>query len=390
MARILWVTTVPATAGFVLPLAARLGERGNYVELACGPGEHLEMLLSHFPVSLVSLQRNPLTLANLRAVIQLYRLIRRGHFDIVHSYTPVAGVIGRIAAHIAGVPIIIHSVLGSFLVDEVPAWQRLLYLASERMLGRWTDLFITLNEADSRDLVTHQIASEVKVASLRYEFGVDLTRFDPDRVDKSKIETLRHELGLTSSAPVLGFIGRLVGEKGILDLFKAFTILRHLGYEAQLLFVGDVLASDRDQESLGELRHRIAAQGLEGSVIFAGYRQDIPDLISLMDVVILPSHREGFPRIPVEAAAMGKPAITTTTRGHEVAVIDGVTGLVVPIADPIRLARAIETLVRDPALARQMGRAGFERARELFDEQRIVDTQMAHYDKAIQDSGVAL
>lgn len=390
MAHILWVTTVPATAGFVLPLATRLGERGNCIELACGPGEHLDTLLSHFPVSLVSLRRNPLALANLKAITQLYRLIKQGHFDIVHTYTPVGGVIGRIAARIAGVPIIIHSVLGSFLVDEVPAWQSFLYLSSERLLGRWTDLFITLNDADSRDLVTHHIASEAKVASLRYEFGVDLTKLDPDRLDKSKIAALRHELGLATGVPVLGFIGRLVRDKGILDLFEAFTIVRHLGYAVQLLFVGDVLASDRDQESLGELRRRIAERGLQNCVIFTGYRQDIPELIAIMDVVILPSHREGFPRIPVEAAAMGKPAITTTTRGHEVAVIDGVTGLVVPIADPMRLAQAIETLVRDPALARLMGRAGFERARELFDEQRIVDTQIALYHRAIGDSDIAL
>lgn len=390
MARVLWVVTVPGTAGFVLPFAARLAERGNHLEFACGPGEHLDKLLSRFPVSLVSLQRNPLALANLRASLELYRLIRRGHFDIVHTYTPVAGVIGRIAAHLAGVPVIIHSVLGSFLVDEVPGWQRFLYLASERMLGRWTDFFITLNDADSQDLVTSHITSEAKVASLRYEFGVDLARFDPARLDESKIKTLRHELGLTPGGPVLGFIGRLVREKGILDLFEAFTMLRGSGYAAQLLFVGDVLSSDRDQESVGELRRRVAEQGFEDSVIFAGYRQDIPDLIALMDVVILPSHREGFPRIPVEAAAMGKPAITTTTRGHDVAVIDGVTGLVVPIADPTRLAQAIETLVRDPALARQMGRTGFERARELFDEQKIVDMQMAHYHRAIRDSGIAL
>ncbi len=390
MARILWVTTIPATAGFVLPLAARLAERGNYVQLACGAGEHLELLLSHLPVSLVSLRRNPLAPGNLRAVIELYRLIKRGHFDIVHSYTPVGGVVGRIAARIAGVPVIIHSVLGSFLVEEVPAWQRFLYLASERMLGRWTDLFITLNDADSTDLVTYHIAPETKAASLRYEFGVDLTRLDPDRLDKARLEVLRCEFGLTPGLPVLGFIGRLVGDKGILDLFEAFRILRNRGHAAQLLFVGALLATDRDQESLEELKRRITEQGLESSVIFTGYRQDIPDLIALMDIVILPSHREGFPRIPVEAAAMGKPAITTATRGHEVAVVDGTTGLVVPIADPARLAQAMETLIRDPALAQQMGRSGLARTRELFDERKIVDAQMALYQRAVQDSGIAL
>lgn len=390
MARVLWVVTVPGTAGFVLPFAARLAERGNHLEFACGPGEHLDKLLSHFPVSLVSLQRNPLALANLRAILALYHLIKRGHFDIVHTYTPVAGVIGRIAAHLAGVPVIVHSVLGSFLVDEAPAWQRFLYLASERMLGRWTDFFITLNDADSQDLVRHHITSGAKIASLRYEFGVDLTRFDPDRLDESKIQTLRHELGLTPGVPVLGFIGRLVREKGILDLFEAFMMLRGSGYAAQLLFVGSVLSSDRDQESLGELRRRITEQGLEDSVVFTGYRQDVPDLIALMDVVILPSHREGFPRISIEAAAMGKPAITTTTRGHEVAVIDGTTGIVVPIADPARLAQAMETLVRDPMLAQQMGRAGLERARELFDERKVVDMQMAYYHRAARDSGITL
>jgi len=322
----------------------------------------------------------------LSAIIDLYHLIRRGKFDIVHTYTPVAGVVGRIAAHFAGVPVIIHSVLGSLLVDEVPTWQRLLYLTSERMLGRWTNLFITLNDADSRDLIKHHIAPQAKVASLRYEFGVDLAEFNPERIDERQVEALRHEFGLELDIPVVGFVGRLVGEKGILDLFDAFAAIRQRGHQVKLLFVGDVLISDRDQESVRELKRRVAEEGLEDEVIFTGFREDVPALIALMDVVVLPSYREGFPRIPIEAAAMGKPAITTATRGHEVAVIEGETGLVVPISDVNSLAQAIERLIGDPVLAQRMGTAGLRRARELFDEQKILEQQIVYYAKAIHNA----
>ena len=300
MTRILYITRVPLTAArFVLPLARKLSERGNHVEFAYGPGEGMdEMLSSVFPVTLLPMEEKSLALRNLRAIAVLYRLIKRSKFDVVHTYSPVAGVIGRVAAHLAGTPVIIHTVIGSLMVRGVPLLHRILYLISEWILGRWAVLFIALNDTSAHDLVRYHLAPAHKVVSLRYEFGVDLSEFDPARIDKREVEALRDRFGLAPGIPVIGFVGRLIGTKGILDLFDAYIILRQHGYRAKLLYVGDVLTTDKDQHSISELRRRVAEAGLQDDVVLVGFQKDVPLYLAVMDVVVLPSHREGFPRIP--------------------------------------------------------------------------------------------
>ena len=391
MSRILYVTRVPLTAArFVLPLARKLTERGNHVEFAFGPGEYLDaMLSSGFPVTLVPMQKNSFALSNFRAVTALYRLAKEGEFDAVHTYSPVAGVVGRIAAHFAGVPVVIHTVIGSLMVRGVPLLHQFLYLMSEWVLGRWVTLFITLNDTAAHDLVKYHLAPPEKVASLRYEFGVDLSEFNPDRIDKHAVEAVRYRFGLEQGIPVVGFVGRLIGTKGILDLFDAYATIRRNGYQVKLLYVGDVLTSDKDQHSIRELKRRVVGAGLQDDVVFAGFQKDVPLYMALMDIVVLPSHREGFPRIPVEAGAMGKPSVITATGGAEVAVEDGKTGFVVPIGDVNRLAEALESLIRDPMLAQRMGAAGLARARELFDQDKILEQQVDYYRTAFQNTSDA-
>ena len=162
-------------------------------------------------------------------------------------------------------------------------------------------------------------------------------------------------------------------------MFEAYRLIRAGGTRAKLLFLGDVLTTDKDTAALRTLRQLVAGAAFADDVRFLGFQQDVPLYLSLMDVVVEPSHHEGFPRIPVEAGAMGKPSVCTAVPGAEVAIEEGRTGLIVPIRDPRRLSEAVRKIIADPALAREMGERARRRVVELFDERAIVDQQLRIY-----------
>jgi glycosyltransferase involved in cell wall biosynthesis len=379
--KFLYITRVPITAvGFIFPLAHRLRERGNLVEFAFGPGNGLkEVEQSGFPFTMLEMDKNSRSLRNIGVVDKLSKIIKRGDYDVVHTYSPVIGIYGRFAAYKAKAPVIIHSVIGSVLASGVPFSDRLMYFLSELATSRMVDLFITLNDTDARAMVKYRLASAQKVVSLKYEYGVNLKEFNPEIIDSSNLKSIRTKLGLEEGTPVIGFVGRMIGAKGILDLFEAYRLIRANGIRAKLLYVGDVLSTDKDGESFGVLKTMVKDAGLEDDVIFLGFQDDVPFNISLMDVVVHPSHHEGFPRIPIEAGAMRKPSVCTAVSGAEVAVENGETGFIVPIRDPARLSNAIETIISNPALALEMGNKARQRVVKLFDQDNIVDQQIRIY-----------
>lgn len=381
MIKILYVTRVPITAvRFILPLANRLRERGNEVDFAFGPGEGLqEMVNSGFTLNILTMDKKSRSAKNAGVVLELRQIIKNGHYNVVHTYSPIIGIYGRIAAIRTNTPVVIHSVIGSLLASGVPLLHRALYVSSELATSHMVDLFITLNDIDADDMVKYKLAPAAKVVSLKYEYGVDLRDFKPECIDRKYFEEVRSQYGLVPSIPVIGFIGRMIGAKGILDLFEAYRQIRNNGVMAKLVYLGDVLSTDKDQTTVSYLKKMVKDADFENDVVFLGFQKDVPFYISLMDVVVLPSHHEGFPRIPVEAGAMGKPSVSTATSGAEVAIEEGKTGFIVPIKDPTLLAEAINKIITDPALAQAMGNQARQRVVDLFDQEKIVEQQVQIY-----------
>jgi glycosyltransferase involved in cell wall biosynthesis len=228
-------------------------------------------------------------------------------------------------------------------------------------------------------MVKYRLARAEKVALLKYEYGVDLHKFKPESIDKDHLDVVRKQHGLENGIPVIGFIGRMIGDKGILDLFEAYRQIRQNGVMAKLAYLGHVLSTDKDQTSISRLKGLVKEAGFEADVVFLGFQRDVPFYISMMDVVVLPSHHEGFPHIPVEAGAMGKPSVSTATAGIEVAIDEGKTGFIVPIKDPRRLGEALQEIITNPILAQTMGANARQRVVTLFDQDKIVDQQMQIY-----------
>jgi glycosyltransferase involved in cell wall biosynthesis len=205
-------------------------------------------------------------------------------------------------------------------------------------------------------------------------------------VDPAAAERVRRELALPPDAPVVGFVGRLVAEKGVLELLAAArTVLDHLP-TARFLFVGPL-----DREKPDALHPGVARDyGLAGACTFAGMRQDMPELYALMDLFVLPSHRESFPRSPMEASAMGRPCVVTAVPGCCEAVQHGRNGLLVPLGDVEALAAAILRLLAGPGEARRLGREGRRLALERFDERFVFGRVEAAYARLLAEKGLSL
>lgn len=382
--KVLQLAAVDGTVKFLLlPLIDCLIEEDYEVHIACSPGQHLRELEDQgYSVHSIPIARRISPFSNLSSLWRLYRLIRCERFDIVHVHTPVAAVLGRVAAKLARVPVIIYTAHGFYFHELMAPWKRRLIIWVEKVLGRCcTDMLFTQSSEDRETAIRAGIANERKIIWIGN--GVDAGGFvvesDP---------AVRAELGLSPNDKIVGFVGRLVREKGVEELLKAMGQVIEAIPEAKLLIVGDTLASDRDRRTTERLQKLIQRNNLEAVIKFTGFREDIPELLTIMDLFVLPSHREGMPRSILEAMAAGKPVVATNIRGCREEVVHGETGYLVPVRDPDKLAEAIIGILSDRMLSERMGKAGRQRAIEFFDEAQILEKQLAVYQKLIRQKGL--
>ncbi len=300
---------------------------------------------------------------------ELIRIFRRERFDLVHTHNPKPGVMGRIAARLAGVPCVVNTVHGLYATREDRPARRLTVLALERLAARFSDLELYQSEEDR---AWARGVPSIDRKAVHLGNGCDLSRFDPGRVSGERCSEVRRELGIPDNAVVVGTVARMVREKGLLELFEAARIVRRVHPEATFLMVGD-----RDPDKADSLTQAEMA-GAAPDVVFTGWRTDLPDLLAAMDLFVLPSWREGLPRSAIEAAAMGLPLVLTDIRGCREIVRDGEEGRLVPPRDPVRLAEAIAALVGEPEERTRMGKAAHARARERFDGLAVARKVVVH------------
>jgi glycosyltransferase involved in cell wall biosynthesis len=382
--RVLTISTIDMTLGkLLLPVISALRDTGFTSECAAADGPYAQELRAQgFEVHPIAFRRKVISPSHLLAFVQMFLLMRRRRYDVVHVHTPFAQVIGRIAAKCAGVPLILYTSHGFQFHESRSKWARAVIIAIERWLGRGTDMIFTQSKEDAETAVAIGIAPKSKV--LWIGNGISLDHFGPGPKDLELLE----QFSLESTDRVVGFIGRIVREKGILELIEAMSRVVSKAPATKLLVVGDTLASDGDTAAKGLVKESIKRLGIEDKVRFAGLRDDIPDLLRIMDVFVLPSWREGMPRSIIEAMASRLPVIATDIRGCREEVVHGETGLLVPPRAAENLAEAILVLVLDRELAIKMGESGQERAKQHFDERRVVERQLIAYDELIKKIGL--
>lgn len=354
---------------FLLPLMRAQRDAGHEVVGVCARGQLAAKVEAEgFRVIDAPIRRSRNPLALWRAFSALRALFAAERFDMVHAHTPVAALAGRPAAKRAGAGKVVYTAHG-FYFHEHMAWPlRATHVALEWFGGRFTDVLFTQAAEDADTARALGLCKGGIVVAIGN--GSDPARFRPAGPDEDTRARIRAELGSPEAAPAFVMIGRLVAEKGYPELFRAMREAP----DAELWVVGERLASDH-AESIERDIAAIPAE-LAPRIRFLGYRGDVPDLLRAADAFVLPSHREGMPRSIVEAMLTGLPVIATDIRGSREEVLDGETGLLVPVRDEKALGEAIVKLAADPALRARLGAAGLRRARALYDERRVVERQM--------------
>lgn len=374
--KVLQVTAVDITVKYLLlPLIDRLRKEGYNVQIATSPGRYTEQLRKDgYIINTVDIGRKIRPVANLKAIFALCRLIKKEKFDIVHVHSPLAAMLGRIAAKMAGTAVVIYTAHGFYFHENMTKWKRRCIVWIEKILGRMCTDILLLQSAEDRETAIREGISLPQNA-VWISNGVDINKFMPFSPD----EKLQALLGIKKEDKVVGFAGRIVREKGIEELVKAIGLVKERVSSVKLLIVGDTLQSDRDTGAKEDIRRVIAENSLEENVVFAGLRDDMPQVYALMDVFVLPSYREGMPRSILEAMACGLPVVATDIRGSREEVVDGVTGKIVPSREVKPLADAIREILVDKEIALKMGSAGRKRVEAEFDEEMVLDKEVEVY-----------
>ncbi|MCP9852093.1 glycosyltransferase family 4 protein [Synechococcus sp. HJ21-Hayes] len=363
---------------FLLPLVDGMREEGWQVVAICSDGKEIAGLRAQgYCIKTIPIARSMNPFFALRSLIQLTRFFRRQSFDVLHVHTPVAALIGRMAARLAGIPLVVYTAHGFYFHDHMPQWKRAFFVQLERIAGHFTDLLFCQSKEDAATAIHEGIAPESRVVAIGN--GVDPRRFNPQNVATS--ETVRFALGIPRDAFVVGLIGRQVREKGIGEFLGAMTSLANRHTHLWVLLIGERLASDHDQ---GVVAAFAAAQDVLGHRLMAlGSREDIPQLLVAMDLFCLPSWREGMPRTIIEAMMMAKPVVATNIRGAREEVVPEETGLLVPVRSPGELAAGVERMLLNPGWGTRLGKAGRERALRLYDENHVIAAQIKLINKEV-------
>ncbi|MGD2101273.1 MAG: glycosyltransferase family 4 protein [Acidimicrobiia bacterium] len=316
--------------------------------------------------------------ADVRSAVELWRILRRTPLTILHTHNPKPGVYGRILGRLAGVPVVVNTLHGFYATKTDPMAKRLVVYGLEGLAARFSDAELHQNPEDLELAGRSGIVPHGRGRLLGN--GIDLSRFDPS--DKSGARArIRDEIGADDSDVVVGTVGRLVAEKGYLELFEA---VERVGPGFVFVVVGPA-----DLDKPDSLPAEVVERARSAGVRFLGMRTDMEDIYAGLDLFVLPSHREGFPRAAMEAAAMGLPVIATDIRGCRQVVRHGVNGLLVPVGEPDALAKAIETVGEDREVMAEMSAESHRIAREEFDERRVVDIVMSTYRETLEAKGLA-
>ena len=386
--RVVHVTTVPDTLDFLAGLIKATKKKGFEVHVVSSPGDRLQRFADRVGVTChgISMARRVDPLRDLVALIRLWREFRHLRPTLVHAHTPKGGLLGMIAAWMARVPTRIYTIHGLPLQTAV-GWKRRLLWCSERL---------SCLLAHERFCVSHSLGQAVEdegiCPSRRLQVlgagsvgGVDaLGQFDPARLGAEAREGNRRQLGIPAEARVIGFVGRIARDKGIIDLFHAWEKLRAEYADLYLLVLGTLETNDPIPPDMVDRMRQ------DNRVCLPGWADDPAPLYAAMDLLALPSYREGLSQTLLEAAAMRLPVVTTYAVGCVDPVQDGVTGTLVPIGDPDSLAESIRVYLDDPERRRSHGEAGRSVVLSDFNPTDVFEATLNAYVGLLKTRGFTL
>ena len=338
-------------------------DEGDYLELR-------RMTLSSF-IRLPELGREIRSGQDLWALAKLVGIIRRQRPDIVHTHTAKAGALGRLAAWICRVPVVVHTYHGHVFQGYFSPTATRIFIRIERWLARRSSALVTVTERVRRDVLALGIGRPEDVVVV--PLGLDLGAL---RVAEQQAGALRAELNLPAHARLVGIVARLVPIKAHETFLRAADVIRRAEPDTWFVIVGD-------GERRDELVAMAQALGLQDRIRFLGWRSDLDRLYADLDVVVLTSRNEGSPVALIEAMAAARPVVSTRAGGVEDVVTDEQTGLLSDVDDVAGIAARVLRVLRDPALASALGAAGRRRVLQAYDSARLLTDVDALYTRLL-------
>lgn len=321
----------------------------------------------------IPIERNPSVYLDLKVLFQLISIFRREKFDVVHSTTPKAGLLGQLAAYIAGVKIRLHLFTGQVWANKIGYKREILKFIDKviAFLPNYllADSFSQKIYIENENIV---VKDKVNVLGLGSISGVNLNKFYPKNT-----MLLRAELLISLDQFVFLFLGRLNKDKGILDLLKAFQIVNDKHPESVLILVG------RDEENLLPIIENNPL--FNQSIFYRNFTTQPEDYMSMADVFCLPSYREGFGSVIVEAAACGTPSIGSNIYGISDAIEDNKSGLLSNVADPKNLAKKMSFMIENKEVLHNFSNYGLARVKDSFDENKVSQDLILFYENMLTE-----
>lgn len=358
--------TIGGDTNVILDVASYLKSHPHFdVHLAAGPVPPQEVDLTSLAgergiplVKVPSMVTDINPWQNFRSVLELYSHMRQGKYDIVHTNNAVAGVVGRIAATLARVPVIIHHVHGWGLQDDMSNIKRSLYVGLERFCATLSSRVIAVSKPNIEKGLANHICKEDKFALIYY--GIPLEDFQ-QQVDRDAVCS---DLGLDPECKIVAQIGRIDKQKNPLDFVRAAAMVVEKYPKAQFIMVGDGVMRPECESLIKELN-------LTEKFFLLGYRKDIQRIYPILTLTALSSLWEGLPVVFQESMIAGKPIVANDVDGARDVIIDGKTGYLVTPHHPREMADRILTLLNDDELCDQMGQTAKQNAKQFSSENMI-------------------
>lgn len=375
------MVTVPTSLRFMRGWLRTLADSGYEVHTVCSPGSQVRALLEGQGVArahTVPMNRSVSPVSDLIALLRLLRLFRTERYAAVHASTPKGGLLGMLAALLARVPVRIYTLHGLRLTGTQGRAYWLL----------WCTEWLAMHAATHRLAVSDSVATAAEEAGVCAVGSVHVIRHGSSngidsvhyfRTGTSREAPIRRELGLSEDDLVVGFVGRLVPDKGIAELMAAWKEVAAAMPRARLLIVGDV--EEHDTLPANVLRALVAP-----GIVRVGWQEETRPYYEAMDVLTLPTHREGFGNVLLEAGAMEIPVVATKVTGCIDAVVDDVTGYLVPLGDVAGLASALLRLANDADSRKRLALAGRHRAVTQFQPHDIWEGLLSVYGDALRST----
>ncbi|MGB3775421.1 MAG: glycosyltransferase family 4 protein [Leeuwenhoekiella sp.] len=375
--KLIRITTVSGSLWILLRGQLRFMNQFYHVIGIAGAKENMQKVRENEGIDTIDLEmtREITPVKDMTSLFKLYKVLKKENPFIVHTHTPKAGIVGMMAAKMAGVKHRLHTVAGLPLVEATGTKRKILNQV-ERLTYACATKVYPNSKGLEQIILEHNFTrpEKLKVLANGSSNGIDVSIFDPEHITKEKKQQLRSELQLKPEDLVLVFVGRIVKDKGINELMEAFKKLSAEHTNLKLLMVGPY---EEDLDPISPEAEKQIANNK--AIISLGWQDDVRPFFAVSDVLIFPSYREGFPNVVLQAGAMGIASIVSDINGCNEIIEQNVNGMIIPVKSAIGIEKAIKSLLENPEKTRQMKMVAREHIVSHYDQKMVWEAILQEY-----------